>query len=824
MYSSQSQPNSPLTVACLQETHHINRFAIDNLFKGTLVNDDGDRNQKGVCILIPEGFEVFETRTSGLGRWAIAVIQLRDSNSLRRIVVATIYAPNDHNESKVTFQDFFYNLDAVLENLSEQSLDFNIAVAGDFNLVIHPDKGSLNRIGTTTERNLATFVQEAFAHRSLLEINPKDSQKNFFTWKRGNCFSKLDYIFVSPLLSANIAKSVIKWYEFGSRYDHACVDVLFTAIRVTSRGRSFPKLFKTDIALESDRIWIRDQLKEFVQQLPPHWNPHMQIDFIKTMLRSKVLELRKMKQHCSSSAAIKEKISMLATKPIMTRVEIDTIENLRLELATAEESESETMRIRAGVKWREEGERSTKYFMSRFKARVAAAAMHSLNVGGQIIAGSSNLISFVRIFYARLYNGTTPDNVQDDQFCQNFFSNCPKIDDNHKAIIKRPLSIEELKISLSTCEDSSPGLDGIPYSFYKAFPEPLLELLLKSWNHAIHTGELAKSHRQSCLTLLPKKGKDPALLSNWRPISLSACDLKIITKAYSNRLKLILPQILCEAQAAYMPGRDISFNNRLLSLAKKYACSQNEDFCVVSLDAKKAFDSVSHDYLVKVLLAYGFPAEFIQVFQTLYNDLESVVQVNGHLSAPFSIKNGVKQGDALSCGLFVLAMDPLIRNILRNDLIEGQFIPVDQQNLVEIKVLAYADDITVICRNEDLQPIFSEYERLSKVSGLTLNADKTEIFNLTQSPANHNRIEYLGTSYSLGRVDKIIICGMCLANDPITEYQKNVLNKIEVMEGIVAGWGRRHITMNGRMVLAKTFFAVTNSLSCSVYADRHQRD
>ena len=116
---------------------------------------------------------------------------------------------------------------------------------------------------------------------------------------------------------------------------------------------------------------------------------------------------------------------------------------------------------------------------------------------------------------------------------------------------------------------------------------------------------------------------------------MSACDLKIITKAYAQRLKLVLPHILCEAQAAYVSGRDISFNIRLLNMAKIYSRKVNEDFCTVSLDARKAFDSVTHCYLTKVLQAYDFPPEFIHMFQTLYSYLESVVQVNGHLSTSF---------------------------------------------------------------------------------------------------------------------------------------------------------------------------------------------
>ena len=46
------------TIACLQETHRVDKFAINNFFKGKAVIDDGERNQKGVCILVPESFEV----------------------------------------------------------------------------------------------------------------------------------------------------------------------------------------------------------------------------------------------------------------------------------------------------------------------------------------------------------------------------------------------------------------------------------------------------------------------------------------------------------------------------------------------------------------------------------------------------------------------------------------------------------------------------------------------------------------------------------------------------------------------------------------------
>ena len=90
----------------------------------------------------------------------------------------------------------------------------------------------------------------------------------------------------------------------------------------------------------------------------------MKLEFVKTMLRSKALELRSMNTRSCNSESIKEELDALLAKSIFTREDINCIEVLKLNLANAEELECETMRIRAGVKWREEGERSTRYFLS----------------------------------------------------------------------------------------------------------------------------------------------------------------------------------------------------------------------------------------------------------------------------------------------------------------------------------------------------------------------------------------------------------------------------------------------------------------------------
>ena len=58
-----------------------------------------------------------------------------------------------------------------------------------------------------------------------------------------------------------------------------------------------------------------------------------------------------------------------------------------------------------------------------------------------------------------------------------FFNQCPKISEQAYAELDKDITLEELKATLKTCKDSTPGLDGIPYSFYKTFKNELLPLV-----------------------------------------------------------------------------------------------------------------------------------------------------------------------------------------------------------------------------------------------------------------------------------------------------------------------------------------------------------
>ena len=67
---------------------------------------------------------------------------------------------------------------------------------------------------------------------------------------------------------------------------------------------------------------------------------------------------------------------------------------------------------------------------------------------------------------------------------------------------------EALRETLHTCKDSSPGPDGIPYSYLGLLWPSYGKLLRDAWTYSLAIKDLPPSHKTSYLRLIPKAGKD----------------------------------------------------------------------------------------------------------------------------------------------------------------------------------------------------------------------------------------------------------------------------------------------------------------------------
>jgi len=203
------------------------------------------------------------------------------------------------------------------------------------------------------------------------------------------------------------------------------------------------------------------------------------------------------------------------------------------------------------------------------------------------------------------------------------------------------------------------------------------------------------------------------------------------------------------------------------------------------------------------LRKFNFSESFVNIVKMLYTDLTADVMVNGLRYGRFKILRGVKQGDSLSCILFILCMEILLLNIKNNENIKGLRI-----NDEEIKTFIYADDTSPGVKNrESIQHVFNEYINFSNYSGIELNHGKTEILPIGKIKHNRTPINLIcrSNNISIEPVKILKIGGIWFGHDTQEVYAKNVNDKIAKLRKILDSWSFAKFTLSGNIIIAKTF-------------------
>jgi len=496
---------------------------------------------------------------------------------------------------------------------------------GDLNVCIGKND-FINRRHTVAERELAKHILNNNDVLNIQDAFRFKVSEGGFTWTRGECFSRLDYVFVSETVLRYIVDCSVDWAFCNS--DHAAVriDLCIPVERTTGPG-----ITKVNTNILKDPVWfkkVEEGIKFMLAQVPAEWNPHLRMEYVKVIIRSVFAEVAGefKKEKVKQDSMIEGELNLLLElkQKLLLNVNINSAEKsrrtlnldnaidmIKIRIKAEQTLYTEELAFKARVKWFEQGEKSNKYFLGLLKTRQNQTYMSKIICDGTLFNGFEEIKAAVRNFYNNLYTNVVR-NVSDlDKL--DFFKLCPKLSESQKKFVDNELSTEELKAALKSCNETSPGPDGIPYIVYKSFWNILSPFLLESWKYSLETGKLTNSNLESIITLIPKQGKDASDIKNWRPITLSNCDSKIITKAIALRISKVLDSIIDTSQTAYVPKRNVMDNLRCNFLMKNYCSKNNINAVLLSLDAKKAFDSVSHDYITEVLEVYGFGIDLLKV-------------------------------------------------------------------------------------------------------------------------------------------------------------------------------------------------------------------
>ena len=93
---------------------------------------------------------------------------------------------------------------------------------------------------------------------------------------------------------------------------------------------------------------------------------------------------------------------------------------------------------------------------------------------------------------------------------------------------------------------------------------------------------------------------------------------------------------------------------------------QNVDLHMTFVDQTKAFDTVSHEGLWKIMAKFGCPAKFIAMVWQFHDGMLARVQNDGEFSDPFTVTSGVKQGCVLASTLFSMMFSAMLTDAFQD--------------------------------------------------------------------------------------------------------------------------------------------------------------
>lgn len=192
------------------------------------------------------------------------------------------------------------------------------------------------------------------------------------------------------------------------------------------------------------------------------------------------------------------------------------------------------------------------------------------------------------------------------------------------------------------------------------------------------------------------------------------------------RLGKVITKLVSPNQAAFITGRSIFNHIELVKRLIDFAEATETNGIILSLDQEKAYDKIRHDYLWDVLRAANLPESLIRTISGLYSGAQSRVIVNGTLSEFFEVIRGTRQGDPLSCILFLLAIEPMSKMIQRAQNLAGFKVKSHDGKMQRLILALFADDSTAfLSENDSLGDLFEILDIWCTAAGAKFNKPKT---------------------------------------------------------------------------------------------------
>ena len=276
---------------------------------------------------------------------------------------------------------------------------------------------------------------------------------------------------------------------------------------------------------------------------------------------------------------------------------------------------------------------------------------------------------------------------------------------------------------------------------------------------------------------------------------LLSVEYKMISGCIARRLGEVIGKLVAPDQTGFIQGRYIGESIRTIYDVMQYAKDKKMTGLLLLVDFSKAFDCLSHSFILKCLDFFGFNTDFKNWIKVLILNFKASTNYVGNISEPFLLGRGSKQGDPVSSLLFLLCVEVLALKL--DNIIEGIRI-----GNFSAKKSLYADDLTCILKYDanELRNVMAALNEFHAISGLKINEGKTQVVVIGVLPCQNY---ILCNDINLNWSQEFKLLGIHF-DSQLANMEINFEKTMDKIRKVIRNWRYRYLTVYGRSIVAKT--------------------
>ncbi|XP_043717726.1 uncharacterized protein LOC122665640 [Telopea speciosissima] len=299
-----------------------------------------------------------------------------------------------------------------------------------------------------------------------------------------------------------------------------------------------------------------------------------------------------------------EALQVIGENDVLFGLEVDAKTAYLNSLKNSEKLWHEKTRI----KWLREGDRNSKFFhvstlIKRSKVHIRALK----DSGGAWVSDPGEVANLILSFFENFHKAVPLEEHLD------LLDVIPHlIEDRDLVFLNAVPDTREIKLAMWDLDlDGLPGLDGFQGFFFRHCWDIIERDVYRAVSSFFKEAIIPKGVNNCFISLIPKV-EEAVSLEKFCPICMGNFVCKIISKILASKLGVLLPRLISEELGAFQKGKvifsNIGFASELANLMHK---SVRGCGIGVKVDISKAYDSLSWDFLFKVLKKFGFSDWFL---------------------------------------------------------------------------------------------------------------------------------------------------------------------------------------------------------------------